>query len=57
MAFFGFKSSKEVEEEKRRAAEQAKREQEIQNQTSLGNLSKGVRWIFAFRFLMCSTRG
>ena len=41
MAFFGFKSSREVEEEKQRAAEQAKREVVQQNYTNLSNLSKG----------------
>lgn len=50
MSFFGFKSAKEVEEEKRKAAEQAKREQEIQNQTSLGNLSKGSQVDFRIPF-------
>ena len=45
MGFFGFKSSREVEEEKKRAAEQAaaqaKREVIQQNYTNLSNLSKG----------------
>ena len=41
MGFFGLKSSKEVEEEKQRAAEQAKREVIQQNYTNLSNLSKG----------------
>lgn len=41
MAFFGFKSSKEVEEEKRKAAEAAAREVEQNNLTNLNNLSVG----------------
>ena len=47
MGFFGFKSSKEVEEEKQRAAEQAKREVERNNLTNLSNLSKGSQVNFA----------
>ena len=47
MGFFGFKSSKEVEEEKQRAAEQAKREVIQQNYTNLSNLSKGSQVNFA----------
>ena len=47
MGFFGFKSSKEVEEEKKRAAEQAKREVERNNLTNLSNLSKGSQVNFA----------
>lgn len=47
MAFFGFKSSREVEEEKQRAAEQAKREVERNNLTNLSNLSKGSQVNFA----------
>ena len=50
MAFFGFKSSKEVEEEKQRAAEQAKREVIQQNYTNLSNLSKGSQVNFAIPF-------
>ena len=50
MAFFGFKSSKEVEEEKQRAAEQAKREVVQQNYTNLSNLSKGSQVNFAIPF-------
>lgn len=41
MAFFGFKSSKEVEEEKRNAAEAAARQVEQNNLTNLSNLSTG----------------
>ncbi len=41
MAFFGFKSSKEVEEEKRKAAEAAARQVEENNLTNLSNLSTG----------------
>lgn len=41
MAFFGFKSSKEVEEEKRKAAEAAARQVEQNNLTNLSNLSTG----------------
>lgn len=50
MGFFGFKSSKEVEEEKQRAAEQAKREVIKQNYTNLSNLSKGSQVNFAIPF-------
>lgn len=50
MGFFGFKSSKEVEEEKKRAAEQAKREVIQQNYTNLSNLSKGSQVNFAVPF-------
>lgn len=50
MGFFGFKSSKEVEEEKQRAAEQAKREVVQQNYTNLSNLSKGSQVNFAIPF-------
>ena len=50
MGFFGFKSSKEVEEEKKRAAEQAKREVIQQNYTNLSNLSKGSQVNFAIPF-------
>lgn len=50
MGFFGFKSSKEVEEEKKRAAEQAKREVIQQNYTTLSNLSKGSQVNFAIPF-------
>ena len=47
MSFFGFRSSREVEEEKQRAAEQAKREVERNNLTNLSNLSKGSQVNFA----------
>lgn len=47
MGFFGFRSSREVEEEKQRAAEQAKREVERNNLTNLSNLSKGSQVNFA----------
>ena len=50
MGFFGFKSSKEVEEEKQRAAEQAKREVVQQNYTNLSNLSKGSQVVFAIPY-------
>ena len=50
MAFFGFKSAKEVEEEKQRAAEQAKREVIQQNYTNLSNLSKGSQVNFAIPY-------
>ena len=50
MGFFGFKSSKEVEEEKQRAAEQAKREVIQRNYTNLSNLSKGSQVNFAIPF-------
>ena len=50
MGFWGFKSSKEVEEEKQRAAEQAKREVVQQNYTNLSNLSKGSQVNFAIPF-------
>lgn len=50
MGFFGFKSSKEVEEEKQRAAEQAKREVERNNLTNLSNLSKGSQVNFAIPY-------
>lgn len=41
MAFFGFKSSKEVEAEKKKAAEEAARRVEENNLTNLTNLSTG----------------
>lgn len=50
MGFWGFKSSKEVEEEKQRAAEQAKREVERNNLTNLSNLSKGSQVNFAIPY-------
>ena len=50
MGFFGFKSSKEVADEKQRAAEQAKRAVIQQNYTNLSNLSKGSQVNFAIPF-------
>ena len=50
MVFFGFKSAKEVEEEKQRAAEQAKLEVERNNLTNLSNLSKGSQVNFAIPY-------
>lgn len=50
MGLFGFKSAKEVEEEKQRAAEQAKREVVQQNYTNLSNLSKGSQVNFAIPY-------
>lgn len=50
MGFFGFKSSKEVEEEKRQAAEEAARRVEQNNLTNLSNLSKGSQQNFAIPY-------
>ena len=50
MGFFGFKSSKEVEEEKRQAAEEAARKVEQNNLTNLSNLSKGSQLNFAIPY-------
>ena len=50
MGFFGFKSSKEVEEEKRQAAEEAARRVEQNNLTNLSNLSKGSQLNFAIPY-------
>lgn len=50
MGFFGFKSSKEVEEEKRKAAEEAARRVEQNNLTNLSNLSKGSQLNFAIPY-------
>ena len=50
MGFFGFKSSKEVEEEKRLAAEEAARRVEQNNLTNLSNLSKGSQLNFAIPY-------
>ena len=50
MAFFGFKSSKEVEEEKRKAAEAAARQVEQNNLTNLSNLSTGSQFTFAIPY-------
>ena len=47
MALFGFKSKKEVEEEKRLAAQQAARQVVQNNMTNLSNLSKGSQVKFA----------
>ena len=47
MAIFGFKSKKEVEEEKRLAAAQAARQVVQNNMTNLSNLSKGSQVKFA----------
>ena len=50
MGFFGFKSSKEVEEEKRQAAEEAARRVEQNNLTNLSNLSKESQLNFAIPY-------
>lgn len=50
MGFFGCKSSKEVEEEKRQAAEEAARRVEQNNLTNLSNLSKGSQLNFAIPY-------
>ena len=50
MGFFGFKSSKEVEEEKRQAAKEAARRVEQNNLTNLSNLSKGSQLNFAIPY-------
>lgn len=50
MGFWGFKSSKEVEEEKRQAAEEAARRVEQNNLTNLSNLSKGSQLNFAIPY-------
>lgn len=50
MGFFGFKSSKDVEEEKRQAAEEAARRVEQNNLTNLSNLSKGSQLNFAIPY-------
>ena len=50
MGFFGFKSSKEVEEEKRQAAEEAARRVEQNNLTNLSNLSNGSQLNFAIPY-------
>ena len=50
MGFFGFKSSREVEEEKRQAAEDAARKVEQTNLTNLSNLSKGSQVNFAIPY-------
>lgn len=50
MGFLGFKSSKEVEEEKRKAAAEAARKVEQNNFTNLSNLSKGSQVNFAIPY-------
>lgn len=50
MGFFGFKSSREVEEEKRQAAEETARKVEQTNLTNLSNLSKGSQVNFAIPY-------
>lgn len=50
MSFFGFKSAKEVEEEKRKAAEAAARKVEQNNLTNLTNLSSGSQVNFAIPY-------
>lgn len=50
MGFLGFKFSKEVEEEKRQAAEEAARRVEQNNLTNLSNLSKGSQLNFAIPY-------
>ncbi len=50
MGFFGFKSSKEVEEEKRQAAAEAARRVEQNNLTNLSNLSKGSQVNFSIPY-------
>lgn len=50
MAFFGFKSAKEVEAEKKKAAEEAARQVEQNNLTNLSNLSTGSQINFAIPY-------
>ncbi len=50
MGFFGFKSSREVEEEKKKAAAEAARRVEQNNLTNLSNLSKGSQVNFSIPF-------
>lgn len=50
MGFFGFKSSKEVEEEKREAAALAAEQVERNNYTNLSSLSKGSQVNFAIPY-------
>lgn len=50
MGFLGFKSSREVEEEKRKTAEEAARMVEQNNLTNLSNLSKGSQVNFAIPY-------
>lgn len=50
MGIFGFKSAKEVEEEKKKAAEVAAQQLERNNLTNLSNLSKGSQVNFAIPY-------
>lgn len=50
MGLFGFKSSREVEEEKKKAADEAARRVEQDNLTNLSNLSKGSQVNFSIPF-------
>lgn len=50
MGFFGFKSSREVEEEKKKAAAEAAARVEQNNLTNLSNLSKGSQVNFAIPY-------
>lgn len=50
MAFFGFKSKKEVEQEKAEARQQGERQAIQQNYANLSNLSKGSQINFAIPF-------
>lgn len=50
MGLFGLRTAKEVEEEKRKAAEKAKIELEQNNLTNLSNLSKGSQVNFAIPY-------
>ena len=50
MGFFGFKSKKEVEQEKAEARQQGERQAIQQNYATLSNLSKGSQINFAIPF-------
>jgi hypothetical protein len=50
MGIFGFKSSKEVEEEKRKAAEAAERNALQKNQSNVENLGKGSQFDFVIQY-------
>lgn len=50
MSFFGFKSAKEVEAEKKKAAEDAARQVEQNNLTNLSNLSTGSQFSFGIPY-------
>lgn len=50
MGFFGFKSSKQVEEEKKKAAEAARQQTIKENYVNLSNLSKGSQVKFGIPF-------